>query len=210
MWALVLASVFVGVGAIGRGAVGAPWPWLVYNVALAWAPVAIGAAAARSRWTLAALGPVWLLFLPNAPYLLTDLIHLPARGPVPRWFDAALLGGAGALGLALGASSVQHVVGSTGRAFGPRIALLVRVAAPVACGFGMWLGRELRLDSWDVVLAPFAVLAGTAATFGAGGPEPWAYALTFGGVFLAASEVAASATSDGPRDREARVRDCAP
>src|SRR5262245_33382879 len=95
---LVLASGFCGVLALfrvfytGRTA----YIWLGWNLILAWVPLLIALVIARRHapgtrpsWLLSGvLGAVWLAFLPNAPYLVTDLIHLRARGFVPIWYDA--------------------------------------------------------------------------------------------------------------------------
>lgn len=67
--------------------------FLVWNLFLAAIP--FGAALlferARGFFTRTITLLVWLLFLPNAPYIVTDFIHLRARPPVPLWFDILLL-----------------------------------------------------------------------------------------------------------------------
>ena len=59
---------------------------LVWNLVLAWLPLGLASAAercglARGRFWVCSL--LWLLFLPNSPYLITDLVHLKPRGSVP-------------------------------------------------------------------------------------------------------------------------------
>src|SRR5581483_11323407 len=73
--------------------------WLVWNLFLAWLP-ALGAFAAynlnhlptRLRWLpILGFSVLWLLFLPNAPYLITDIIHLKPHPGVPLWYDLITL-----------------------------------------------------------------------------------------------------------------------
>ena len=92
------------------------------------------------------------MFLPNAPYVLTDFIHL---GTEHRQFDAVLLASFAFTSLALGFASlllVQLVVTrAAGRAIGWFVALVVAIPA---ASVGIYLGRVLRLNSWDVVHRP--------------------------------------------------------
>ena len=85
--------------------------FLVWNLALAWVPfgLALGAlASARrdARATTSVLGVLWLLFFPNAPYLLTDFVHLEASGTTPLWYDALMLASFAWTGLLLGFGSL--------------------------------------------------------------------------------------------------------
>src|SRR5215212_3141333 len=87
--------------------------FLVWNLFLAWIPLVLAAVAyARSRRGLgsltAALLVAWLMFFPNAPYLLTDFIHL-AQGPAPLWYDALMLSAFAWTGLLLGFASLYLV-----------------------------------------------------------------------------------------------------
>lgn len=184
--ALVLAALAV------RHAVHPGFEWLALNLALAWVPLVLGAIAARNPTLLVLVGPAWLLFLPNAPYLLTDLVHLRHRAPIPLWFDAALLGGTGALGLGIGAMSLREVAGAVRRWFGGPFAHAMYAIVPALCGFGMVLGRELRFNSWDVVFRPYALLDDVVRLLVRPGAnlDTWALALTFGSVFLAAAAFA--------------------
>jgi uncharacterized membrane protein len=134
------------------------WPWLLFNLFLGWLPLGLAWAATRPRrWAWAWAVP-WLLFLPNAPYLVSDLIHYAERPPVPSWFDAAMIGavaGAGLLGGALSALSVQRAV--AGRL--PRGGQVLFVA--VVCllsGRAIELGRVQRHNSWDALLDPWPVV----------------------------------------------------
>ncbi|HET9647445.1 MAG TPA: DUF1361 domain-containing protein, partial [Microlunatus sp.] len=131
--------------------------FLTWNLFLAWIPFALALAVAGvhrirgPRLLLWVLGTGWLLFLPNAPYILTDFIHLGAAGGAPLWFDAALIGAFAAAGLALGLASllvVHHVVEARA---GSVVGWLVAAGSLVLSAIGVYLGRFPRFNSWDVI-----------------------------------------------------------
>ena len=136
--------------------------FLIWNLILAWVPLAFAIAAysrARGRIDLlvAVLLVPWLLFFPNAPYLLTDFIHL-GEGPAPLWYDALMLSAFAWTGLLLGFGSlylVQMIVRST---FGETISWLGVVAALGLAGVGVYVGRFIGLNSWDAVVHPVRVV----------------------------------------------------
>jgi uncharacterized membrane protein len=133
--------------------------FLVWNLFLAWIPLwcAMGAwQLYRLRLSLGIpiLLGVWLLFFPNAPYILTDLIHLSRRQQAPIWFDTIMLLSFAWSGLMVGFASlwiVQNLVEFwLGRIAGWTAAGLALAAA----GFGMVLGRFHRWNSWDLFAQP--------------------------------------------------------
>jgi uncharacterized membrane protein len=139
--------------------------FLLWNLALAAIPwvAARGLAAARSPSSLAAAAVPWLLFLPNAPYLVTDLIHLKARPPVPIWFDVLLFASFALAGCALGWASLEKVHIRLTRTLGPARSTAAIAAAIFLAGFGVYLGRFDRWNSWDVLMRPGDLLSGAAA-----------------------------------------------
>ncbi len=161
--ALILASALgwalVGARAIYSGELKSLY--LIWNLFLAWIPLATAlplyAMQARNeRRPLAtgALGTVWFLFFPNAPYLVTDLVHLRYRAPVPYWFDIIMVAAFVLTGLFLGYLSlylVQEIV----RHRAGHAASWAFVAGMLGLSsFGIYLGRFLRWNSWDVILSP--------------------------------------------------------
>ena len=136
--------------------------YLLWNLALAWVPFVAALALDDVRSTplrlqVPLLG-LWLVFFPNAPYLVTDLIHINPddRGAVSLLGDGALVSVAPA-GLALGFSSLMLVERAVRERFGGRLALAVAVLSLAAASLGIYLGRVVRLNSWDLIARPRVV-----------------------------------------------------
>ena len=139
--------------------------FLLWNLALAAIPwfAARSLAAARSPSSLAAAAVPWLLFLPNAPYLVTDLVHLRVRPPVPIWFDVLLFASFALAGCVLGWASLEKVHVKLARTLGRARSAAAIAAAILLTGFGVYLGRFDRWNSWDVLTRPGDLLSGAAA-----------------------------------------------
>lgn len=141
------------------------YTFLVYNLALAWIPVgfaaaayALGALRSRGAAVLAVLCSAgWLLFFPNAPYLVTDLVHLRVNANRLFWFDVLTLPAFAWTGMALGFLSLflmqRLVEDHAGRTW----SWLFVGAALAAGAFGIYLGRFRRWNSWDVLVDPAAL-----------------------------------------------------
>jgi uncharacterized membrane protein len=151
--------------------------FLVWNLFLAWVPYGLALLAsllhARGRgrwWNLLPLGVAWLLSFPNAPYLLTDFIHLkPRPGGVPLWFDAAMLASFAATGWLLGLLSLEVWKRLLEERVGRVGAWLGVTLVSVLCGYGIYLGRVERWNSWDVLTEPRPFFAAIRAHL----REPW-------------------------------------
>ena len=101
----------------------------------------------------------WLAFFPNAPYIVTDLIHLKHRPPVPFWYDLATLFSGALTGLMLGLFSLYEADRALQQAaIYQRRRRLFTLCIGLLCGFGIWLGRYQRFNSWDIVTRPFELL----------------------------------------------------
>ena len=132
--------------------------WLAWNLFLAWIPFALALllyerARAGGMPLLVPLGLLWLVFFPNAPYLLTDLKHIgrrvacrcsstcccsrPERGPPP-----------------LGLTSLFLIHATARRLTGALNAWTIVVGVLALSSFGIYLGRVQRWNSWDVVVHP--------------------------------------------------------
>ena len=113
---------------------------------------------------------VWLLFLPNAPYILTDILHLTRASQAPAWYDLALLLSCSGTGLLLGYLSLIDVQAIVARSFSPAWGWIFAMVSLVLSGFAIYLGRFLRWNSWDVLVEPtrvFEIIGGVV--------HPWAH-----------------------------------
>ena len=100
----------------------------------------------------------WLCFLPNAPYLVTDLVHLPSVRDGRFWVDLVLTLLFALTGLLLGFVSLQLMHRLVAHRWGVLVGWLFSATAAGLAGIGVCLGRFLRWNSWDVVRHPIALL----------------------------------------------------
>jgi uncharacterized membrane protein len=135
--------------------------FLVWNLFLAWVPYALTRrmetehTAGKRFWFLSL---VWLLFLPNSFYILTDLFHLTMDRAMPLWYDLALLLSFAWSGMLLGVRSMHAMEGLLSRRLHLRLGWLFVLPLMALNAFGIYLGRYLRFNSWDVLANPFELL----------------------------------------------------
>jgi uncharacterized membrane protein len=145
--------------------------FLPWNFFLAWIPYGLILLLERQRlehtfsWRTIPLWALWLLFLPNAPYLLTDFIHLRPRPPVPLWYDAGLLAAFAALGWIFGLLALYRAVQLFRRFLSGSQARLLATSVLFLSSIGVFLGRELRWNSWDALTRPQQVLESSLLLF---------------------------------------------
>lgn len=99
----------------------------------------------------------WLLFFPNSPYILTDFFHLKQRNIVPLWFDWALILSFAWTGLVYGFSSLADIELILNEKFTKQQVTFLIIAFLFVSGFGVYIGRFLRWNSWDVVNDPISL-----------------------------------------------------
>jgi uncharacterized membrane protein len=137
---------------------------IAWNLLLAWIPFVLALVVyERSRAGVAmspllALALLWLLFLPNAPYIITDLKHVGVGGGVPVLYDVLLLSAAAWTGLLLGLTSLFLMHAVARRVIGAANAWAFVVAVLALSSFGIYLGRVQRWNSWDVFVRPGSLL----------------------------------------------------
>src|SRR5581483_11753385 len=139
-----------------------------WNLTLAWIPLVVALVVYdcyRRGAGLLVLSPaiaLWLIFLPNAPYIVTDFVHLEPRG-VPLWFDGALLSAFAQTGVLLGFVSLYLMHAVVRDRFGVPAGWLFALGALPLTSAGMYVGRFLQWNSWDVLVRPGQLLAQVAA-----------------------------------------------
>ncbi|WP_417589772.1 DUF1361 domain-containing protein [Owenweeksia hongkongensis] len=136
--------------------------FLVWNLILAGIPYLLSEKLkTRNRMKLStiSLSVLLILFLPNAPYITTDLFHLRGNFGDSIWYDTLLILSFAWSGLLLFFHSLNNI-----NAFmrqwlphGKRVLLLVAII--LLCAYGIYIGRYLRFNSWDVVSNPFSLLS---------------------------------------------------
>ncbi len=145
------------------------YTFLVWNLLLAWLPLLFAWLAVRWQkrpFVALAAAFIWLLFFPNAPYLVTDLIHLRAIDPVPLWYDLILLLNYALLGLFLAFVSLRMMQGLVGSRFGGAAGWLFVLLVLGISGLGVFIGRFLRWNSWDLFLRPLSLVSDVWASLG--------------------------------------------
>jgi uncharacterized membrane protein len=150
---------------ITRGVTGT-FLFLVWNLFLAWVPYWFALSldfATRMKPNLSAysvglLLVMWLLFFPNAPYIITDLLHLKDREVVPHWFDLMMIVSFAWTGLMLGYCSLFEIQHFLEQRYKPWIVWSLIGGAIWIAGFGVYMGRFQRWNSWDAFTHPFSVI----------------------------------------------------
>jgi len=136
---------------------------IVWNLFLAVIPV--GAAWFARQFALKTpllwlFGLVWLAFFPNAPYIVTDLMHIRTSPPANLWLDIFVIGSAALTGAAAGLISLRWMEGAlVNRGARPVAIGAFVIFAGIASGFGVFLGRFQRWNTWDIVTRPGELIA---------------------------------------------------
>lgn len=116
-------------------------------------------------WQNLALSLLWLAFLPNSFYLVSDLIHLHQTGEVSIVYDAAMFTSFIINGMIVGLISVFLMHAEMLKRIRMRHAHLIIGIVFLACGFAIYLGRYMRWNSWDILVNPAGVLFDVSSQF---------------------------------------------
>lgn len=132
----------------------------------------------KQKLSLFILLSIWLLFFPNAPYILTDLFHLRLKTGAPIWFDLVLILSFAWTGLLFGFVSLMDIEKLLTERFKKWISLSVIGILLFMAGFGVYVGRFLRWNSWDIIQQPRGLLVDIADRFIHPFDHPRTWALT--------------------------------
>ena len=143
--------------------------FLNWNLFLAWIPLLLSsfilAFRIRSTISLIFIIVVWILFFPNSPYILTDLFHLRARNGIPIWYDLIVILSYAWTGLICGFISLNDIEKRLSDYGKTNIINGVTVLFLFMSSFGVYLGRFLRWNSWDVLNNPFGLFSDIVVRF---------------------------------------------
>jgi uncharacterized membrane protein len=133
--------------------------FLEWNIFLAWIPYILSTQfsfySAKARWKQLFLFGSWLLFFPNALYIVTDLVHLSGDSNMPWWFDAMLVFSAAFVGLLMAFVSLLNTERYLSSIFNHNTVQLVTFGLLFLGSFGVYLGRFERWNSWNILNDPW-------------------------------------------------------
>lgn len=143
--------------------------FLNWNLFLAWIPLLLSsfiiAFNIKSKISLIFIIIVWILFFPNSPYILTDLFHLKSRNSIPIWYDLIVILSYAWTGLICGFISLYDIEKSLSE-YGKRNSINgIIIFFLFMSSFGVYLGRFLRWNSWDVLNNPFGLFSDIVVRF---------------------------------------------
>jgi uncharacterized membrane protein len=138
---------------------------MIWNLGLAWIPFIISALAYTISWSrklfflvVPVVALTWLVFFPNAPYILTDFQHLSTNASnAPLWYDVLMLIWFAWTGLLLGVISLHFMQDIVTRAFGRLTGWLFTFGVTLLSSIGIFLGRFNRWNSWDLFNEPRSI-----------------------------------------------------
>jgi uncharacterized membrane protein len=137
--------------------------FLVWNLFLAYLPYILSTYIARrvANWSkgrlIIALAP-WLLLVPNSFYILTDLFHLRPQESIPLWYDLALIIAFAWNGLIVGVLSIRQIEVVIQRRWQSANEWLFILPVMYLNALGIFIGRYLRFNSWDVITNPLGLV----------------------------------------------------
>ncbi|MBS1653945.1 MAG: DUF1361 domain-containing protein [Bacteroidetes bacterium] len=155
-----LLLLFIRIIATGR----LTFAFLVWNLFLAFIPYLITERLVRdvrnieNKLRLLFSLVAWFVFIPNSFYIITDLFHLGQFGAAPKWFDLVLILSFAWNGILLGIISIQRVEMILTMLKGKLFSFGMLYVVIWFNAFGIYIGRYLRFNSWDVITDPFSLL----------------------------------------------------
>lgn len=125
---------------------------------------------------------LWLLFFPNSVYIITDIFHFYERPPIAKWYDLILLFSSALNGMIAGFISLLEVEKWLKGKVKQRFVQPVLAFVLLLSSFGIYLGRYLRFNSWDIVAHPFRLGRGIFAhiIYPQQYAQSWLLSLVFG------------------------------
>ena len=145
--------------------------FLIWNLFLAWVPYLISHLYTRQQFVQKSiylrliLLSCWLLFFPNALYIITDLLHLRPRSGIPYWYDIILLFSFSLTGIFLGFESLRNMIKLWRGTFSDKYYAITPYIFLFFGSIGVYIGRFLRWNSWDIISNPLHIVRDATAIF---------------------------------------------
>jgi uncharacterized membrane protein len=124
-------------------------PWMLSSILIIYPGIH------RYKLAIVILLISWLLFFPNAPYILTDLFHLRLESNMPIWFDLVLILSFAWTGLLFGFMSLWDIEFILKNKVSNKLLPVISTLLLFLGSFGIYVGRYLRWNSWDILQEPF-------------------------------------------------------
>jgi uncharacterized membrane protein len=164
----LLASSLVSVALWAASAVmndSTDYYYFIWNLALAWVPLGLALwlestlhVKLWSSWSALLLTLIWLLFLPNSFYVISGFVHLTELSRADLAFDVMMFASFGLNGLILGYLSLFLVHSELRRRLSALTCGLLVGTVLLLSSLAIYMGREMRWNSWDVVVNPAGLL----------------------------------------------------
>lgn len=141
------------------------YSYLCWNLALAWLPLIFAIYLVKvlrtklwSSWEALAASILWLVFVPNSFYMISDFIHLQDAARINILYDAIMFTSFISTGVILGFTSLHLVHRELLQRFSTRMAASWIAFTLLVCSVAIYIGRDLRWNSWDILTNPGGLL----------------------------------------------------
>lgn len=162
-WLTLVSVALFLVGAVVNRSLA--FSYLVWNLFLAWTPLLFALLLLRvlrtrlwSSWLPLMLTLLWLLLLPNSFYMISDYIHVQDVARTDLLYDTVMFTSFIFTGVLAGFSSLHIVHSELRKRLSRQTADCCIAAVLLLCSFAIYLGRDLRWNSWDVLTNPAGIL----------------------------------------------------
>ncbi|HSX33010.1 MAG TPA: DUF1361 domain-containing protein [Candidatus Saccharimonadales bacterium] len=159
----LVSCLLYGIGVLFNHAL--PFWYLTYNLFLAWIPLGVALWLTRllkhklwSSWQAIVLTIAWLVFLPNSFYMITDFIHLRDYWQPDTVYEIIMFSSFILNAFILGLTSLYAVHSQLRWRMRDRNSTLTLGVIMLATSFAIYIGRDLRWNTWDVILNPASIL----------------------------------------------------
>lgn len=139
--------------------------YLPWNLLLAWVALFLALwlehilhRSLWSSWYALFVTALWLAFLPNTFYMISDFVHIQETTRVDLLYDVVMFSSFIFSGVILGFLSLAVVHLQLARRAAPKVSTAIIGVVLLLCSFAIYIGRELRWSTWDILTNPSSLL----------------------------------------------------